>query len=321
MLAYLVRRLSSSVVLLFIGTYLVFWLTSISSNPELLLAACPPTRCGAAFEQEIRTIYELDKTIPQRYFGWIGDFVQGDLGTSFTEGRRPVSEPLGERLPRTVILAVPAFILTALIAVGLSVYSAVKQYSIGDNLLTGFSFVGISMPTFFFGLLLQAFWGVWWQDWTSTKPFYVTGYHHANVIDLLSSITLPVITLMLVTVAGESRFGRASMLEVINSDYIRTARAKGASEPRVIFKHALRNALIPLVTVWAIDFAAFLSGTVITETVFSWPGLGTYLLESIRGYDLDPVMAIVMITAIITVSFNLLADILYGSLDPRIRYD
>jgi peptide/nickel transport system permease protein len=320
-LAYAVRRLFASVVLLFVGTALVFFLTSISSNPELALATCPPTRCGPQFIAEFRQLFELDKTVPERYVGWLGDVVQGDLGISIRDGRRPVSEILAERLPRTVMLAVPAFFLTAIIAVGLGVYSAVHQYSFGDNFFTGFSFIGISMPTFFFGLFLQAFWGVWWPKWTGFKPFYVSGFHNDSLGDLLASMTLPVMTLMLVSVAGESRFGRASMLDVINSEYIRTARAKGVSERTVIYKHALRNALIPLVTIWAIDFAALLAGAVITETVFSWPGIGAYFFEAIQGYDLDVVMAIMMFTAIITILFNLGADLLYGVLDPRVRYD
>jgi peptide/nickel transport system permease protein len=321
MFAYITRRFAASLVLLFVGTIVVFTLTSISSDPTLLLATCPPTRCGAEFEQRLVEIYELDKSIPERYVGWLGDFVQGDLGIAASEGMDPVSEILARRLSRTLMIAVPGFILTALVAVVLGVYSAVRQYSLGDNLVTGFSFVGISMPTFFFALLLQVFWGVWWQDWTGWKPFYVTGFHNDGFVDLLRAITLPIITLMLVSVAGESRFGRASMLEVINSEYIRTARAKGVSERSVIFKHALRNALIPLVTIWAIDFAGFLSGAVITETVFAWPGIGSYFLEAIRGYDLDPVMAIMMFTSFVTVMFNLIADILYGVLDPRVRYE
>jgi peptide/nickel transport system permease protein len=320
-LAYAVRRLFASVVLLFVGTALVFYLTSISSNPELLLATCPPTRCGPQFVAEFRQLFELDKSIPERYVGWLGDFVQGDLGISVKDGRRPVGEILAERLPRTVLLAVPAFVLTAILAVALGIYSAVRQYSLADNLLTGFSFIGISMPTFFFGLFLQAFWGVWWPKWTGQKPFYVSGYHSGSIGELIASMTLPVMTLMLVSVAGESRFGRASMLDVVNSEYIRTARAKGVPERRVIFKHALRNALIPLVTIWAIDFAGFLAGAVITETVFSWPGIGSYFFEAIQGYDLDVVMAIMIFTAAVTVIFNLIADLLYGVLDPRVRYD
>ncbi|MFQ5949051.1 MAG: ABC transporter permease, partial [Acidimicrobiia bacterium] len=185
----------------------------------------------------------------------------------------------------------------------------------------GFSFLGISMPTFFFGLLLQVFFVVWWQDWTGTKPFYATGMHTESFGDLISSLTLPVLTLMLVVVAGESRFERSAMLEVINSDYIRTARAKGLPPRTVIFRHALRNALIPLVTIWALDFAFLLGGSVITETVFAWPGLGRLLVGSIFAQDLDLVMAITMFIGIIVVAFNLIADLLYGVLDPRIRYD
>jgi peptide/nickel transport system permease protein len=319
MVAYTVRRMFSSVILLFVGTIVVFYLTSISSDPTLLLATCPPTRCGAEFEQRMIEMYELDKTIPQRYVGWLGDALQGDLGVSVRDGFRPVTEVLSERLPKTIMLATPAFVLTALIAVALGVYSSVRQYSLGDNALTAFSFIGISMPTFFFGLLLQVFWGVWWQDWTGNTPFYVTGYHNANFVDLLRSLTLPVVTLMLVSVAGESRFGRASMLEVINSEYTRTARAKGVPERRVILHHALRNALIPLVTIWALDFAILLSGSVITETVFAWPGIGTWLVEAIKARNYPVLQGGILFIAFVFVIVNLIVDLSYALLNPRIR--
>jgi peptide/nickel transport system permease protein len=177
------------------------------------------------------------------------------------------------------------------------------------------------MPTFFFALLLQAFWGVWWQDWTGWKPFFVTGKHVGTFGEYVASATLPIVTLTVVILATESRFQRAAMLEVIGSDYIRTARAKGLSERRVIFRHGLRNAMIPVVTLWALDFAALLSGSVITETVFSWPGLGQLLVTAIPNLDLDLVMGLVMVAAVLTIGFNLVADLVYGILDPRIRYD
>ena len=142
-----------------------------------------------------------------------------------------------------------------------------------------------------------------------------------GIADLMASATLPIITLMLVSVASESRFQRAAMLEVIHSDYIRTARAKGLPERTVIFKHALRNALIPLVTIWAIDFAFLLGGSVITETVFAWPGLGRLLISSIFAQDIDVVMGITVLIGVTVIIFNLIADLLYGVLDPRIRYD
>jgi peptide/nickel transport system permease protein len=317
--AYAVRRIFTTVPLLLAASFVVFVLVSISGDPLARLATC--TNCNEAAYQRLIDLYELDQPIPVRYVGWITDAVSGDLGVSTSLQQRPVSEILAERLWNTALLAIPAFLLIAFLAVVFGVYSALRQYSFGDYLLTGATFVGIAMPTFFFGLLLQAFWGVWWQDWTGWKPFFVTGKHTASFGEYLASATLPIITLAIVILATESRFQRASMLEVIGSDYIRTARAKGVPEWQVVFKHALRNAMIPLVTVWALDFAALLGGSVITETIFAWPGLGQLLVSAIPNYDLDLVMGLVMVAAVLTISFNLIADLLYGVLDPRIRFD
>jgi peptide/nickel transport system permease protein len=264
--------------------------------------------------------YELDKSIWQRPFTWFGNAARGDLGFSEVLGD-PVSTVLLERGGNTAILAVPAFLLSAILAVLLSVYSARKQYSRGDYVLTGFSFLGLALPTFFIGLFLQVFFGVWFQGWTGLKPFYTSLKRDDSWLHLLQSATLPILTLTIVSVAADSRFGRASMLEVVNSDYIRTARAKGLSERAVIWKHALRNALIPLVTLWALGFAALLGGSVITETIFAWPGLGPAFLAALSKPDLDLVMGICIFAAAIAIVFNLIADILYGVLDPRIRLD
>ena len=319
MFAYAVRRVFSTLPLLVAASFVVFVMVSISGNPLARLATC--NNCNEAAYQRLIDLYELDKPIPVRYVGWITDAVSGDLGVATSLQQRPVGEVLLERTWNTALLAVPAFLLIAFLAVVFGVYSALRQYSMGDYLMTGATFVGIAMPTFFFGLLLQAFWGVWWQDWTGWKPFFVTGKHTAGFGDYLASATLPVITLAIVILATESRFQRASMLEVIGSDYVRTARAKGLPEWQVVFKHALRNAMIPLVTVWALDFAGLLGGSVITETIFAWPGLGQLLVSAIPNYDLDLVMGLVMVAAVLTISFNLVADLLYGVLDPRIRYD
>lgn len=319
MATYAVRRVLATIPLLLIATFIIFWLVSISNDPRSRLATC--ATCDQSAYERLEELYELNDPIPVRYLNWLGDVVTGDLGVALSINEFPVSEVLGDRIIATARLAIPAFILIAILAVVLGVYSAVRQYSLGDYMVTGFSFLGISMPTFFFGLLLQVVFVVWWQDWFDLKPFYATGIHTDGFWDTISSHTLPVITLMLVIVAGESRFERAAMLEVINSDYIRTARAKGLPERTVIFKHALRNALIPLVTIWALDFSALMGGSVITETVFAWPGLGRLLVSSVFAQDLDLVMGITMFFGVLVITFNLIADLLYGVLDPRIRYD
>jgi peptide/nickel transport system permease protein len=319
MLTYTLRRIAATLPVLVGATFLVYVLVSVANDPLARLATC--TNCDQAAYDRIIDLYDLDQPIPVRFLGWIGSAVQGDLGVSTSLGEQPVGPILFERAWNTALLAVPAFVLIAITALVLSVISAVRQYSLGDYLVTGGSFLGISMPTFFFGLLLQVAFGVWWQDWTGTKPFYVTGMHLESWGDYIASATLPIATLALVIVATESRFGRASMLEVINADYIRMARSKGLSERKVVFVHALRNAMIPIVTLWALDFSALLGGSVITETIFAWPGLGQLLVSSLTAQDLDLVMGVVMFIAVITIAFNLIADLLYGFLDPRVRYD
>jgi peptide/nickel transport system permease protein len=316
---YAVRRLLLAVPIILLSTVITFWAVAVSNDPLAKLATC--ANCGPQARERIIELYELDKSIPERYVNWLGDAVTGDLGTSTSQSERPVSEILGERFGNTLRLALPSFVLIAVVALGLSVYSALRQYTVGDYVVTGFSYFGLAMPTFFFGLLLQQFWGIWFPDWTGWKPFYVTGMRTDTWGEYLSSVTLPAITLTLVLVAGESRFGRAAMLEIKHSDYIRTARAKGLSERVVVFKHMLRNAMIPIVTVWALDASALLGGSVVTESIFAWPGLGRMLLDGIFDQDLDVTMAVVTSLAIMAVLFNLLADLLYGVLDPRIRHD
>jgi peptide/nickel transport system permease protein len=317
--AYAARRILYTIPLLIVGTFLVFTLVSISGDPLAKFATC--TTCDQSAYDRIIDLYDLDQPIPQRYLTWLGGALTGDLGTSPRFADQPVAEILPERIKNTALIAIPAMLLIVLLSVVLGVYSAVRQYSFGDHLFTGLSFIGIAMPVFVTALLLQIFWGVWWPDWTGTKPFYITGMHTGSFLQLLQSLVLPITALMLVILASESRYQRASMLEVMGSDYVRTARAKGVPRRTVIYRHTLRNALIPMVTIWALDFAALLGGAVITETVFAWPGLGPMLLDGIFAFDVDLVMAIVMFIAVLTIAFNLIADLLYGVLDPRIRLD
>lgn len=319
MLAYAIRRVALTIPILLIGTFLVFVLVSVAGDPLANLATC--LTCDQSAYDRLIDLYSLDEPIPVRYLHWITDAIRGDLGTAVTIGSAPVTEVILERARNTALLAVPAFLFTAILSVSLGVYSAVRQYSVGDYLLTGFSFFGVSMPTFFFGLLLQVVFGVWLVDWLGVKPFYVTGMRLDSFVEYVRSAALPVMTLMLVNLAVETRFERAAMLEVTGSDYVRTARSKGLPERTVVFRHALRNALIPLVTIWALNFAGLLGGSIITETIYAWPGLGPLFLRAINGFDLDLVMGIVMFVAVLTVVFNLIADLLYGVLDPRIRYD
>jgi peptide/nickel transport system permease protein len=317
--AYAARRIIYTIPLLIIGTFIVFFLVSIAGDPLAKFATC--TTCDQSAYDRIIDLYDLDEPIPQRYLSWLGGALTGDLGTSPRFGDQPVAEILPERIKNSALIAVPAMLFILVFSVVLGVFSAVRQYSFGDHLFTGLSFIGIAMPVFVTALLLQIFWGVWWPEWTGTKPFFIAGMHTGSPLELLQSLVLPITALVLVILAAESRYQRASMLEVLNSDYVRTARAKGVPKRTVIYHHALRNALIPMVTIWALDFAFLLGGSVVTETVFAWPGLGPMLYDGIFAQDVDLVMAIVMFFAVLVIIFNLVADLLYGVLDPRIRLD
>jgi peptide/nickel transport system permease protein len=318
MFAYVVRRILVTIPVMILALYLVHVGVSFTTDPLAPFYQCLP-RCQEGYDITVEQ-YDLDTPLLLRPFSWMADAVTGDLGESNTTNQ-PVTEVLKTRGWNTAMIAIPAFLITAIVAVLLSVYSATHKYSAGDYFFTGASFVGLALPTFVVGLLLSTVFGVWWQDWFNSKPFYTTGKYDETFGQLLSSITLPIMTLVVVGIAEESRFGRAAMLDVLNADYIRTARSKGVSERRVVWRHGLRNALIPLVTLWALAFSALLSGSVVTESIFSWPGLGPAFLTGLERPDLDLVLGITLFAAFVTVLFNLVADVMYGVLDPRIRFD
>jgi peptide/nickel transport system permease protein len=188
-------------------------------------------------------------------------------------------------------------------------------------MFTGLSFLGLAMPSFVLALIIQNIFAVQLENWFGIKPFNTGRKTGDNFFELLRDVTLPAMSLAILGIAAESRFGRAAMLETLNQDYIRTARAKGLDERKVVWKHALRNALIPLVTLWALSFSALLGGSIVTESIFSWPGLGPAFLRALGDTDLNLILGITIFTAFVTILFNLIADIMYGVLDPRIRLD
>lgn len=320
MLTYAIRRLLLAIPVVIFSTMIAFTAVALSVDPLAQLATC--TDCSPQARQVIIERHGLDQSIPERYVGWLGDAVRGDLGISTSQGQRPVRSILPDRMVNSLMLAVPAFFLTAIVALILSVWSALRQYKPDDYAITAFSYLGLALPTFFFGIVLQQFWGIWFPQWTGLRPFRVQGFTDFESLgQFLSYATLPIVTLAIIFVAGQSRLGRATMLDLKNADFIRTARAKGASETLVVRRHLVRNAMIPISTVWALDAAALLGGAVVTESIFSWPGLGRLLIGSIFAGDTDLMMAVVVVIAIITVAFNLIADLTYAWLDPRIRYD
>jgi peptide/nickel transport system permease protein len=324
MFQYVVRRLLYSVVVLFAASSLVFTFVAVSGDPLAPLRITPNVS-----QQTIDNLTEkkhLDDPIPVRYAYWLKDAATNQFGTTLV-GERPILPDLWRVMKHTLQLVIVAEILAILIAVGIGVYSALRQYSIFDYGATTFSFIGLATPVFWLALMLQV--GVVYvYEWTGHNIFPVAGLNSVDPgtgvhfwIDRAHHLVLPVLVLMVASVAVYSRFMRASMLEVVNSDYVRTARAKGLSEQKVTMKHAFRNALIPLVTLVALNFGGLLSGAVITETVFQLDGMGQYFITALGEADPYPIMAWLMITSIMIVIGNLLADILYGVLDPRVRYE
>ncbi len=259
----------------------------------------------------------VDQPIHVQYFRWLSAALTGDLGVSFST-TRPVAEMIGERLPATLELMATSFVLAAMLAVGIGILSAVKQHTPIDYLATGASFVGIAMPVFWFALILQLLFSVrlGWFPVAGTETVGAT-----SLGDHLQHLILPAAVLSFRNIAGWSRYLRASLVGALRSDYVRTARAKGLPERVVVGVHALRNALIPLVSIMALNLADLFSGAVITETIFAWPGIGRLFVQAMFARDYPLLMGILLMGSVMVVFFSLVADVVYGVLDPRIRYE
>ena len=324
MLTYVIRRLLFSIAVLIAASILVFWGMSMVTSPIGFLREQP-----GISEQTIENIEKrkhLDRPIYVRYGYWVKDMVTNKFGTE-TVNDLPIYPDLKRALVHTLQLVVIAELLALLLAVVIGVYSALRQYSAFDYTATTFSFVGLAIPVFWLALMLQVLF-VNIYLWFDVRIFYVASLssvdagHGLNyALDRAQHLALPVMVLMVASIAQYSRYMRASMLEVVNSDYVRTARAKGLDEKRVTMKHAFRNALIPMVTIVALNFGTLLGGVVVTETVFALDGMGLYFITKLNAGDPYPVMAFLMVTAVFVIIFNLIADLAYGWLDPRVRYD
>jgi peptide/nickel transport system permease protein len=326
MWAYLLRRVLAGIIVLFVLSFGVFILVALSGNPLAALQATPGisrATIAAAGAQ-----LHLNEPLADRYWGWLVGLLHGSFGYSYTG--QPVGPQIAQRLLVTVKLVVPAVILSVLLGVIVGVISAVRQYKPVDHVSTGLAYLFFSTPVFVLALLLKDFLAVDVNRAVGHTILFTVGESTPGItgtwnvfVDEVQHAVLPVVTLTLVTYATWSRFQRAAMLDVLNADYIRLARAKGLSPRRVLFVHALRNALIPVVTVVAIDFAALIGGALVTEIVFSWGGMGQYLYNALTGAESPDVYAVsgwLMVAGTAVVIFNILADLVYGLLDPRIRY-
>jgi peptide/nickel transport system permease protein len=324
MLTYIVRRLLYSIVVLIAASMIVFGFVSLSGDPLGYLKMQP----GISQEtiQNIEKRKHLNDSLPVQYVYWVKDVFTNQFGTT-VNGNQKILPDLLRAMGHTIQLVFIAELLAVLVAVGIGVYSALRQYSAFDYTATTFSFIGLATPVFWLALMLQVL-VVKVYETTGHRIFPVTSLSSVDpgtgihfVVDRMWHLALPIIVLMVASIATYSRYMRASMLEVVNSDYVRTARAKGLPEARVTMGHAFRNALIPLVTLVALNFGALLGGVVVTETVFGLDGMGLYFINALNLGDPYPVMAWLMVTAVMVIVFNLIADVAYGYLDPRVRYD
>ena len=315
---YLLRRLLISVpVLLGISLVLFAILALAPGDPFGELALNP--NIPPEVRLNLRRQFGLDDPLVVRYGRWLTAMLRGDWGYSFVS-RLPVQQLILQRLPTTLFVLGSAYVLALVIALPIGILSAVKPYSFFDQIATTFAFVGYSLPTFFTGLLFILVFSIT-LDWL---PFIYSSTIEARglawVVEHLRHAAMPIAVLGLFEAASLTRFVRAAMLEVINQDYVTTARAKGLSERLTVLKHALRNALIPVVTVVALQIPTIFTGAVITEQIFRVPGIGSLLIASIESTDTPVVMAITFVYAALVILFNILADIIYGLLDPRITY-
>jgi peptide/nickel transport system permease protein len=276
-------------------------------------------RMSAEQKAALRTKLGLDQPLPVQYVRWLGLALQGELGTSMFS-KQPVSEMISQRLPMTLVLMFTAEIITVIVALGLGILSAVKKYTATDNVITAFSFAGFSMPIFFIALGLMLIFAVQFKKWG--LPYLPTGadiWDRGDPVELVKHMILPVTCLVIITTAGYSRYLRSSVLEVLGLDYVRTARAKGLSQRAVLYKHTLRNAILPFVTILMLDIPFLIGGALVTESVYAWPGMGRLFWEYAQRGDFPVVMGVLLIVSAAVVVFSILADVVYTIVDPRIR--
>jgi peptide/nickel transport system permease protein len=313
---YVVRRLLQALPLLLAISAVSFTILKVTPGGPLAAYEGNPNFTD---DDRIRLehAFGLDQPIPIQYIVWLGQFLTGDWGYSFS-AHQPVLALISERLPNTLYLMGTVFVTVLLLAIPIGVIAAVKQYSWFDHVVTGTTFAFLSTPTFWLGLLLIIVFGLQLRLFplggiqTAGKPF--------DVFDRLHHLVLPVATIALVQLGSHVRYLRASMLETIGQDYMRTARAKGLTERVVVLRHGLKNAAIPLVTVVALDVPELFVGALVTEQIFGWPGMGRLFWDAATRSDYPVIMGILTVSSTLIVLANLFADVIYGYLDPRIRF-
>jgi peptide/nickel transport system permease protein len=340
---FILRRSLQAIPLLILITVIVFILLKTAGDPLAYLANDP--RASEEDRIALRRSLGLDDPIPLQFVYWlIGDdwvvrdidldgepetpgrnrgILRGDFGRSI-HYNKPVIDVIGEFLPRTILLGVTSLMVTIIFGLAIGMFAALRQYSLADNIITTAAFITYSFPIFLIALLSVYIFAVLFKRWG--LPYLpVQGMYEVRgeqtLLEVARHMVLPVFCLSAISIASYSRFTRAAMLEVVNSDYIRTARAKGLGERRITYVHALKNASLPIITLVGLDIPFILSGAVVTETIFAWPGMGRLFITSLEFLDAPLLIIFVLMTAIAVVLFQLLTDITYAWADPRIRYD
>ena len=317
MTRYLISRLLQMIPVLLALSFVIFALLDLAPGDPLDMLLLDPY-IEADDIARLKSIYGLDQPIPVRYVKWLTRALQGDLGYSRTY-KQPVVELIPRRLKNTLTLSVTTFLWSSLIAITVGIYSAWHQYSFVDYLGTFLAFVGLAMPVFWFALILILLFSVK-LGWLPAGGMYSLGKADVTLLDRVQHIIMPSFVLGLLGMAGLTRYTRSSVLEVMRQDFVRTARSKGLGERLVLFRHILRNSLIPLITLMTLSIPGLLSGATITEIIFIWPGMGQLLYDSVMSNDFNVTMVALMMISLLVVFSSLLADILYVVVDPRVRY-
>jgi len=341
MSTYILRRLAQAIPQLFIISIILFALMQSFGDPIATLGGRTPPR--PEDKERLRRQLGLDQPVYMQYVTWLvgndwqmidmdGDgtpetpgkragIMRGDWGNSLVT-RQPVLKIIGDRLPNTMLLMITAEIVIVLISLALGLYSALRPYSLFDNLVTGLSFIGYSMPVFWLALMLMYIFAVNFRRWG--LPYLPTVGMFDPAVgktpwELIKHMVLPITTLAVISIAGYSRFVRSSVMEVLGQDYVRTARAKGLKAMYVVFRHALPNAALPFITIIGLDIPILMGGAVVTERIFAWPGMGRLFIDHTERADFPVLMGILMLISIAVVIFQIITDVVYSMVDPRIR--
>jgi peptide/nickel transport system permease protein len=322
MLTYTLRRLLLALPLLIGITFVSFLVIHLAPGDPTELIGGDQRTDTADTQKMLRKTFGLDDPIHVQYWNWLKRIVRLDFGKSFSPDARPVLTKIGERLPITLLLNVVELVIIVVIAVPIGVFSATRQYSVFDKVTTVFVFVGFATPDFWLALLLMILFGVQlgWLPISGLRSLnweYLSFWHQQT--DFIAHLFLPIVVATFGGLAGFSRYMRQSMLEVVRQDYVQTARAKGLAERVVVGKHALRNAMLPIVTILGLSLPGLIGGSVIVESIFAIPGMGQLMVQAVFERDYPVIMGNLVIVAVLTLIANLLADIAYGLVDPRIR--